>query len=279
MLKTRNYLFLFGLLFFLIGEMTLSPAALAQKSTLKDQNEIFQKVDFKQHIGEKIDLSLPFTDENGSKVTLQKYFGEKPVILTPVYYECPMLCTLVLNGVVKALQILKFVPGQEFELVTFSFNPKETAALAKNKKMVYIGQLDNLEAAKGWHFLTGSEESIAALTEAIGFKAVYDAASKEFAHAAGILVLTPEGKISHYFYGIEYSPKDLRLALIQSAKNKIGTVIDQLLLLCYHYDPATGKYGLVIMNGLRVGGFLTVFILIWFITKSLKTDKQNKIKS
>lgn len=265
-----------GLLFFVIFLTCAQSNVWAQENLIDNQNEVFQKVAFDQKIGDHIDLSLPFVDENGETVTLKKYFGDKPVILTPVYYECPMLCTLVLNGVVKALKILKFVPGQEFELVSFSFDPTETASLAKNKKMVYIGQLSDLKAAEGWHFLTGSEDSIQALTRSIGFKAAYDEAAKEYAHAAGILVLTPEGKISHYFYGVEYSPKDLRLALVESAKNKVGNFIDQLLLLCYHYDPATGKYGLVIMNSLRVAGILTCLILFGFIIRSLKTDKTKK---
>lgn len=275
-MRQTNGRILFGVLFFLMNLYALNGSAAVQDNVLDKQNEIFQKVAFDQRIGEKVDLSLPFIDEDGNAVTLGKYFNGKPVILTPVYYECPMLCTLILNGVVKALKILKFVPGKEFELVSFSFDPKETASLAKNKKIVYVGQLSNLDAAKGWHFLTGSPESVEALTRQIGFRAAYDEEAREYAHAAGILVLTPEGQISHYFYGIEYSPKDLRLALVEAAKNKIGTLIDQLFLLCYHYDPASGKYGLVIMNGLRAGGFLTVFILAAFIIHSIKRDRAKK---
>ncbi|HYE66586.1 MAG TPA: SCO family protein [Pyrinomonadaceae bacterium] len=215
-------------------------------------------VRIEQRLNEQVPLELEFLDEAGRTVQLREYFGSKPVVLALVFYECPMLCNQVLNGLVSSLRTLSFDVGKQFEVLTVSFDPRETPAQAAAKKQTYLQQYKRSGAAEGWHFLTGDEASIKRLTEAVGFRYHYDAAKDQFAHASGIMVLTPEGKLSHYFYGIEYAPKDLRLALVESSANKIGSPVDQLLLYCYHYDPATGKYGAVVMNIVRLGGVLTL---------------------
>ena len=218
-------------------------------------------VKIEQKLDQQLPLDLVFRDEAGQQVTLGKYFGKKPVVIALVYYECPMLCTQVLNGMVKAFRVLPFQVGKEFDVVTVSFDPRETSALAANKKHVYVNYLPESmrsSATEGWHFLTGDEANIAKLTEAAGFHYRYDEATKQFAHASAIMVTTPQGRLSRYFYGIEYAPRDLRLGLIESSANKIGTPVDQLLLFCYHYDPSTGKYGASIMTAMRIAGVLTL---------------------
>lgn len=243
----------------------------------KEQNEIFQKVKIEPKIGEKLPLHLSFKDENGKTVQLKDFFREKPIMLTPVYYECPMLCSLILKGIIKALKILKFVPGKEFEIVSFSFDPEETSEQAKAVKASVMTQIGHEEAKTGWHFLTGDETTISALTDAIGFESAFDAKSGEFAHAATILIITPQGVISKYFYGIEFSPKDIQFGLIEAADEKLGSAIDKLMLLCYHYNPITGKYGLAVMSLLRFGGIITVAILFIFIFQSLRKEKKQTV--
>jgi protein SCO1/2 len=214
-----------------------------------------------QKLNEQLPLDLQLTDENGKSVKLGDYFGKKPVVLSLVYYQCPMLCNQILNGMVTAFKVMAFKPGEEFEVVTVSFDPRETAALAAAKKNTYVNYLPEARragAAAGWHFLTGDEASIKRLTDAVGFHYHWDEATNQFAHASAIYLTTPEGKVARYFYGVEYAPRDLRLGLIEAADNKIGTPVDQLLLYCFHYDPATGKYGARVMNMMRVGGVATL---------------------
>ena len=217
-----------------------------------------------QKLNEQLPLDLELKDENGETVKLGNYFGKKPVMLSLVYYECPMLCNQVLNGMVTAFRVMSFTPGNEFEVVTVSFDPRETPALAAAKKKNYV---DNLPQAKrahakaGWHFLTANEDSIRKITDAIGFRYHWDEASSQFAHASGVYVATPPGKLARYFYGIEYAPRDLRLGLIEAADNRIGSPMDQLLLYCYHYDPKTGKYGAVVMRMMQVGGVATLLAI------------------
>jgi protein SCO1 len=219
-----------------------------------------------QKLNEQLPLDLMFTDEKGERVKLGQYFGKKPVVLSLVYYQCPMLCNQVLNGMVSAFKVMAFKPGEEFEVVTISFDPRETATLAAAKKNTYVNYLPEAKrasAANGWHFLTADEASIKQITESIGFRYHFDEATNQFAHASGIYVSTPQGKLARYFYGIEYAPRDLRLGLIEAADNKIGTVADQLLLYCFHYDPATGTYAARrIMGAMRVGGVLTVLVIV-----------------
>ena len=218
-----------------------------------------------QKLNEQLPLDLVFRDENGKDVKLGEYFGKKPVLLSLVYYQCPMLCNQVLNGMVTAFKVMAFKPGEEFEVVTVSFDPRETPELAAAKKKTYVDYLPEPKrsgAASGWHFLTGDEASIKRITDAVGFRYHFDEATNQFAHASGVFVATPEGKLARYFYGIEYAPRDLRLGLIEAAENKIGSPVDQLLLYCFHYDPATGKYGAAIMNLMRLGGVVTVIGIV-----------------
>jgi protein SCO1/2 len=224
-----------------------------------------RNVAIEQKLDQQLPLELVFRDESGQPVKLGQYFGQKPVVLALVYYDCPMLCTQVLNGMVTSFRVLPFQIGKEFDVVTVSFDPRESPALAAAKKKTYTGYLPQAMQANantGWHFLTGDEASIKQLTDAVGFRYYYDEATKQFAHASAIMLATPQGKLSRYYYGIDYSARDLRLGLIESAQNKIGSPVDQLLLYCYHYDPATGKYGAVVMNMIRLGGIATIIAII-----------------
>ena len=209
-----------------------------------------------------------FRDENGQPVKLGQYFGHKPVVLAFVYYDCPMLCTQVLNAMVTSFRVLPFQIGKEYDVVTVSFDPRETSTLATAKKQVYMKYLPErmrADANNGWHFLTGDQASITQLTDAVGFHYRYDEATKQFAHASGIMLTTPQGKLSRYFYGVDYPARDLRLGLIESSANKIGSPVDQLLLYCYHYDPATGRYGAAVMKVMRIAGVATLLALAGMI--------------
>ncbi len=222
-------------------------------------------VDIVQHLNEQIPAELIFRDETGKQVRLGDYFGKKPIILNLVYYRCPMLCSEVMAGLSGSLKALKFDVGKEFDIITVSFDPKDTPEAATAKKADYIKRYGRPGAADGWHFLTGPQESIAALTKAVGFGYQYDPKSQQFSHATAIMILTPEGKLAQYYYGVEYPPKDLRLGLIQASQNKIGTLADQVLLYCYHYDPATGKYGAIISRIIQLSGGVTVLSLGLFL--------------
>ena len=235
---------------------------------------ILRDVGFDQRLGAEVPLDVPFRDESGARVTLRDYVRDKPVILVPAYYECPMLCTLVLNGVVSALRALPFDIGREFRVVTVSFNPHETSDLAAAKKAGYLHEYRRPGADAGWHFLVGDDTSIRPLMDAIGFRYTWDAAASQYAHASGLVVLTPGGRISHYFYGVEFPPKDLRLALVEASDERIGSVVDQLLLFCFHYDPSTGRYSRVALNAVRAGGVLTLVALGLFIWISLRRDRR-----
>ena len=220
-----------------------------------------QKVGIDQKLNEQIPLDAVFKDEQGREVRLAQFFGKKPVVLSLVYYDCPMLCTQVLNGMTSSFRKVAFNIGEQFEVVTVSFDPREQPQLAAAKKQVYLERYNRPGAEAGWHFLTGDEANIKRLTEAVGFRYVWDDHPKQFAHASGIIVLTPEGKIARYFYGIEYAPKDLRLGLVEASQNQIGSPVDALMLYCYHYDPATGKYGAIVMNIMKVAGIITLALI------------------
>ena len=227
-----------------------------------------QNVGIDQKLNQKVPLDLTFRDETGNTVTLSQFFGKRPVVLSLVYYNCPMLCTQVLNGMVGSFRTLAFQPGQDYEIVTVSFDSRETPALAAAKKDLYVNYLPaekRANAAKGWHFLTGDEANIKRLTEAVGFRYQWDDATNQFAHASGIMVLTPGGKLAQYYYGIEYSAKDLRLGLVEASENRIGSAVDQLLLYCYHYEPATGSYQAKILNIVRLAGVLTIIGIVLLI--------------
>jgi protein SCO1/2 len=235
---------------------------------------VLSKVSFEQHLNQQLPLELPFKDEDGKPVRLGDYFGRKPVILTFVYYECPMLCTEVLNGLESSLRVLNETVGKEFDVVTVSFDPRETPVLASGKKKAYLERYKRPEAQQGWHFLTGDQASIDALTKAAGFNYFWDEASHQFAHASGIIVTTPTGRVSRYFFGIEHSPRDIKFALIESSNEKIGTLADRLLLYCYHYDPQEGNYGFVAMRAVRVGGAVTMLALVGFVFVSIRRDQK-----
>jgi protein SCO1 len=254
-----------------------SPFAAAPYRAPADQGQVAQMVNqigIDQHLGGQLPLDLPLRDEHGKTVRLGKFFGDKPVVLLLVYYRCPMLCTQVLNGFLKSSQAVKFTIGHEYEVVTVSFDPRETPELAAEKKAAYVRAYRREGAARGWHFLTGSKQSIERLTQAVGFRYRYDPKSEQFAHASGIVVATPDGKLSRYLYGIEYDPRNLRLALVESGEKRIGSPVDAVLLLCFHYDPMTGKYGLVIANVMRLAGSLTVLVLGGFLTVMYRQERR-----
>ena len=220
-----------------------------------------KNVGFEQHLDQQIPPNLQFRDETGKSVRLADYFGKRPLVLNLVYFQCPMLCGEVLQGLTKSLKILKFDVGKQFDVLTVSFDPRETPELASAKKAQFLKMYGRPGAEAGWHFLTGEQSSIEALTNAAGFQYQFDPKTGQFAHATAIMVLTPEGKIAQYYYGVDYAPKDLRLGLVQAADNKIGNVVDQVLLYCYHYDPTTGKYGAIVTRVLRLAALATILIL------------------
>jgi protein SCO1 len=226
---------------------------------------VLKDVGIEQRLNEQLPLDTTFQDETGKTVRLGDYFNGKPVVLSLAYFNCAMLCTQVLNGLTGSMKGVSFNAGQDYNVITVSFDSREKPELAAAKKQLYISSYQRPSAAEGWHFLTGDEASIQKLTQAVGFHFKFDPTTNQFAHASGIMVLTPQGKISHYFYGIEYAPKDLRLALVEASQNKIGSPVDQLLLYCYHYDPATGKYGAVVMNIIRLAGIATVIAVLALI--------------
>lgn len=256
-----------GALVGLLGASALAQG-LGPAQALLDASRIDQKLDA------QIPLDLEFKDEAGRDVHLQDYFGQRPVVLVMAYYECPMLCTLVLNGLVRALNVVNLDMGKDFDVVTVSFDPGETPDLAAAKKASYVSQYRRTGAEEGWHFLTGSEDSIRRLTDAVGFRYAYDAKRDEYAHASAIMVATPDGKLSKYFYGVEYSGRDLRLGLVDASERRIGSAVDFVLLWCYHYDPLTGKYGLAIIRAVRVAGALTVLALAGFVIRALRQDRR-----
>jgi protein SCO1/2 len=220
-----------------------------------------QNVGIEQHLDAQVPPDLTFVDDAGHIVKLGDYFGKKPLILNLVYYNCTMLCGEALAGLTGAMKMVKFNVGDEFDVVTVSFNPQETPLIAAAKKQDYLKRYGRPGAASGWHFLTGSAESINALTKTVGFQYQYDPQSNQYAHTTAIMVLTPQGRISRYFYGVDYPPKDLRMGLVEASQGKIGNAVDQVLLYCYHYNPETGKYGAVITNILRLGAALTILLL------------------
>ena len=257
----------------------------AQSLTMQDANlkpalpGALQGVGIDQRLDQQVPLDLMFKDEAGRAVPLSSFFQKgKPVILVPVYYRCPMLCTQILNGLAGSLKAVTLDPGKDFEIVAVSFDPKDTPETAAGKKQMYLRRYGRPGTANGWHLLTGDAQNIKALTDAVGFHYRYDAATDQFAHASGIMVLTPEGRLSRYFYGIEYSPRDLRLGLVEASRNKIGSPVDQILLFCYHYDPATGKYGAVVMNLVRFAGAGFTLIcgtfLVIFLRRDIRRDRK-----
>jgi protein SCO1/2 len=241
--------------------------------SMNQKPAIFDQIGIEQNLNQQVPLDLTFTDENGQPVQLKQYFGKKPVILTLVYYQCPMLCSQVLNGLTGALNgIVKLNVGRDFEIVTVSFDPRDDAKAAAESKKRYVNRYRRPGVAEGWHFLTGKEDQIKALTQAVGFRYAWDPQIQQYAHASGIMLLTPEGRLAQYYYGIEYAPRDIQFGLIESSQGKIGNVVDKLLLYCYHYDPERGKYGAVVFNILRISALATVLVLGGFMIVMFRRD-------
>lgn len=231
-------------------------------------------VGIEQHLKAEVPGNLEFSDENGKRVRLSDYFGHgRPVILNLGYYQCPMLCSELLQGLVGSMKALTFNLGKDFDVVTVSFDPRETAAMAFAKKRDIMKRYGRANTEEGWHFLTGKADQISALTKSVGFEYQFDPKTEQYAHAAAIVMLTPDRHVSGYFYGVEFSPKDLRLGLVQASQNRIGNIGDQVLLYCYHYDPRTGKYGAVISNILKLAGLITVLILGTFLLIMFRAEK------
>jgi len=233
---------------------------------------VLSKVSYEQRLNERLPLDLQFKDEEGRTVRLGDYFGHRPVVLAFVYYDCPMLCTQVLNGIDTSLSVLTETVGKDFDVVAVSFDPRETPSLANGKKKAQVDRYKRAGSEAGWHFLTGEEPAIKTLTEAAGFHYVWDDKTQQFAHPSGIIVVTPDGRLARYFFGIEYASRDVKFALIESSAGRIGNAIDQLLLYCYHYNPATGQYGLVTMTLVRLAGVLTIAALAGFVIVSVRRD-------
>jgi len=253
------------------------------QTTSNGMPDALKKVGIEQKLGEQLPLDTVLKDENGNAVKLGNYFNQgRPVILALVYYECPMLCNEVLNGLTGSLKGMSLVAGKDFDVVAVSFDARENDKpdLAKNKKASYMERYGHPGTENGWHFLTGTQDSIDAVTKAAGFNYYWDDKTSQFAHAGGIMVTTPEGKMSKYLYGIDYAPKDLKFGIMDSAQDKIGTLADQLLLYCYHYDPASGKYGFAILRAIRVAGVFTVLglgamlFVFWRRNKIKKEDPE-----
>lgn len=242
---------------------------------------VLKTVGIEQKLGEQLPLNAVFKNEDGKEVKIGEYFGKgRPVILALVYYECPMLCNEVLNGLTGSLKGISFDAGKEFDVLAISFDARENEKpeLTKNKKIGYLERYARPNTENGWHFLTGKQEEIDKVTKAVGFNYEYDKQTDQFAHAGGIMIITPEGKISRYFYGIDYSPKDVKFGIMESAQNKVGNPAEQLLLYCFHYDPSTGRYGLAVMNVIRIAGVLTLlgmggmFFVFWRYNKKKKLN-------
>jgi protein SCO1 len=235
--------------------------------------QYLENVGIEQKLDAQVPPDLAFTDDAGRAVKLGDYFGKKPLIMNLVYYNCTMLCGEALAGLTGSMKMIKFDVGDQYDVVTVSFNPRETTADAAAKKKDYVQRYGRPGAASGWHFLTGPPESINALTKAVGFQYQYDPKIQQYAHTTAIMVLTPEGRISRYFYGVDFPPKDLRMGLVEASTNKIGNLTDQVLLYCYHYNPATGKYGAVVTNMLRLGAGATIIFLGGLILIFLRIEK------
>jgi protein SCO1/2 len=243
-----------------------------QTLTATDRPEALREVGFDQKLEQQAPLDVRLRDESGRDVRLGDYFGDQPVILSFAYYSCPMLCGLHLQGLASSLKPLQLEPGKDFTVVTVSFDPRDTAELAVKKKAETLGRYERAGAESGWHFLTGDADQVKTLTDAVGFRHQYDAARGEYAHPAGIVILTPEGRVSRYLFGVEYPPRDVRLGLVESAAGKIGTLVDQVLLFCFHYDPAMGRYSAIALNSVRAGGVLTILGLVAFVGVSLRRE-------
>lgn len=250
-----------------LAERTPQPGAL-------NAQRISEQVGFEQHLGESLPLDLPFRDETGKEVRLGDYFGQRPVLLSFVYFRCPVLCPQITIGTSAALKGVPYQPGREFEVVFVSFDPEDTPAQAAEKKSAAVERYGKTSTASGWHFLTGDADSIARLTEAAGFRYAYDPTIRQFAHASGLIVATPQGQLARYLFGVEYAPKDLKLALFEAAEGKIGGLSEKLMLLCFNYDAALGKYTVATLFSVKVAGALTLAALIFSMVWMLRSERR-----
>ena len=257
----------------ILATLLFAAASLASAQPAQEKPTLLRDVGYDQRLGEQVPLDLVFRDETGRPVPLRSLFRGRAVVLSLVYYQCPMLCTLTLNGLASALSVLTFDVGKDFDVVTVSFEPKETPPLAAAKKKAYLERYRRPGASEGWHFLTGEAAAIASLTRAVGFRYVWDAETRQYAHPAGLVVLTPDGRIARYMYGVEYAPRDLRLALVEASQRRIGNPVDTVLLYCYQYDPTRGRYAASVLGLVRLGGILTVLGLGSFVLISLRRER------
>jgi protein SCO1 len=241
-----------------------------------DRPSPLKNVTIEQRLNAQIPLDTTFRDEYGRSVQLSSYFGKRPVVLALIYYQCPMLCTQILNGITRAARVMTLEPGKDYDVVAISFDAREKPSDAAAKKAVYMKEINQPQAPAAWHFLTGDPDNIKHVTDAVGFRYVWDVHTAQFAHASAVYVLTPQGKISKYFYGVDYSARDLRFGLIEASNNKIGTPVDQLLLFCYHFDPHSAKYTPVALGILRVAGAGTLFMLGGFVVIMLRRERRQK---
>ena len=255
----------------------LAPRATGQVSSGVTPPQL-RGVGIDQRLNNQVPLDLKFRDESGQTVMLSSYFGKKPVILSLVYYSCPMLCTMSENALLNALRDVQFNIGQQFQVLTVSIDPTETPEMATGKKSVYVGLYGRPGAKQGWHFLVGEEPSIRALAQAVGFHYNYIPETKQFAHATGLVVLTPQGKVSRYFYGITYPPRDLRLALVEASTEKIGNPVDAILLYCCEYNPATGRYSVLVSRILQFSGVITLLCIGTLVLALSRSGRQNSIQ-
>jgi protein SCO1 len=231
------------------------------------------EIGFDQKIEEKLPLDATFRDENGQTVTLGSFYGQRPVVLGFVYYECPMLCTQVLNAITASVSTMSIDAGKDFDLVLVSFDPRETPAQAAAKKAEYLARYKRPGTEGGWHFLTGDEAQIKRVTQAAGYRYTWDEQTQQFAHPTGIIVTTPDGRNARYLFGIEYGPRDLKFAIMEASEGRVGSVVDNLLLYCYHYDPMTGRYGIYVMRTLRIAGVATVLLIGTFIVVMVRRER------
>jgi protein SCO1/2 len=260
----------------LLALTVITPLSAETAPAKKPRPPLLKGVGFDQQLNAQVPLDLQFVDETGTPVKLGDYFGEKPVILVLAYYQCPRLCNLVLNGLVQAMLETPFTVGEEFNVVTVSFDPRETWRLAAEKKNSYLRRYAKPGAAGGWHFLTGEQPQIKQLTDSVGFHYKYDPQKDQYVHASGIMILTPQGRVSRYFYDVRYPGRDLRLGLVEASQNKIGSPVDQILLYCFHYDPAVGRYSASVMAFIRIGGVLTVLAvggLFWLLLRGRRGNE------
>jgi protein SCO1/2 len=259
-----------------LAQMTGAPTAGYKREPGMPSSAVpapLRDIGFDQHIGDTVPLDAPLRDETGRSVQLGDYFGRRPVVMVFAYYDCPMLCTLSINGVASALNILSLDAGKDFDVVIVSFDPRDTPQAAAAKKASYLSRYKRENAENGWHFLVGDRDAIQRLTKAAGFRYAWDGETGQFAHPAGVMVLTPDGRLARYLFGIEYGPRDLRLALVDASDGKLGSPVDALLLYCYHYDPMTGRYGLAIMRAIRVSGAATVLAIGTFIFVMVRRER------